>query len=1280
MGWSFVQSSFLGGLWSKMAQGRVDSPHYKTALDVCENYYPVEQGSLLRRQGTRFLSHTRRGNKGKLVPFDFSIVQPYQIEFTNLFARFYMGISHVFTDPSKGIINISTATPAVVTTSSPHGWTTGDDVIFEIGGPPCRATLLCNRQFTITVIDTVSFSIADAMTQAAIDGSVIAWTPSIGADDTVFRILELASPYTTAQLTDNKLHRTQDETTVVFLRDDVQPYVLAEGGTFFTLTPAVFLDGPYLNINTTTTTMTPSGTSGSITVTASSITGVNDGLGFQTTDIGRAIRLRSVPANWAIGTTYAIGTLVTGTDGNIYTSLTAGNIAHNPVNDINNWAVSASGIVWNWGTVTARASTTVVTVLLKGDTALLNTTATTTWRLGLFSDTTGWPTCGGFHEDRLWFGGVLGNRFDASKSGDHYNFAPTSTDGTVADDNAIAATFTAEDVNQLLWFTTQDDGMWAGTPAGIWRIRASSLDDPITPSSIQARRVIKFASADEGAISAPKTILYTQRQKRKVLEIVDLGQAKPDAINLSQTAEHLGAGGFEEISYMQEPTPMLWARRAKTVTNSAGDLRGNLAACSYKRTDENAYAGWHEVYLGSDRLADNISTGPTKDNLGETLFLITSDPDDDTAPRFVEMLTPMFDDNTEAWDAWFVDTGIVPCCASLSGNLTTGNLSFYGLHALEGESVCPFIAGIDVGPRTVSNGAVVVALGSDPDGILTGAFLTSVAGQAYDYHDTSVQVLVGVGSAPAPAVTIPSILGYIGTSTGPTGNVSGSNNSSLLVDWDNSRAYIPSLGNTTKGIVAFNLDTGARLNDETVTQLGTTEFNYASGGAFDLTKTGEFVFISHFANSSEIGAVGSALVAPATTFGAAGSSLSPSTSSRVLQPAFLMSLEQGGGSQLYQFSSLATPGEVYEYGGVLAGGLVISGVEPQETWMIPCKGDFNASWGVLYAIGTPTGAGGAGGTSTTPFSVYRINGGISLVGTVSPTQVDATWTNFTEIGGLAFDSTDGNLLTFARTTDVVTHQVYLMKLNSRTAAVMWKIAVTQIPPNADYQMNKSRIKAGTFFYLDATSTMRTINTVAGTSTSQTITGLATGGAQISDDVSNSLILFTGYSPGTLTPIGPWMGSPGNHTSVSNFWVRVFMGTIGGQDRTRLAADTIYEIGAPIGFCYRSRGRLLRPDSGNDAGAQAGSPFAKTRRLHWWGGSFYRTRSMSVGFDFDHLRPVQFRPAPNRAVIAAPTLFSGIVSTTVDDEYGFKGQLSFEQVHAYPGVITALAGFLQLTDK
>ena len=151
------------------------------------------------------------------------------------------------------------------------------------------------------------------------------------------------------------------------------------GHTSWSLVQVAWQDGPWLEENETTTTLTFSAATGlGVTVTASAITGINDGEGFKATDVGRLIRL---------------------TDGTLN---------------------------WGWAIITAWTSTTVVTVDVRR--TVVVTTAETKWRLGSWSATTGYPICGTFYEQRLFAANTTEQpqTFWAAQTADFENMAPDS--------------------------------------------------------------------------------------------------------------------------------------------------------------------------------------------------------------------------------------------------------------------------------------------------------------------------------------------------------------------------------------------------------------------------------------------------------------------------------------------------------------------------------------------------------------------------------------------------------------------------------------------------------------------------------------------------------------------------------------------------------------------------------------------------------------------------------------------------------------------------------------
>ena len=183
---------------------------------------------------------------------------------------------------------------------------------------------------------------------------------------------EISSPYTTAQLFDLKFAQSAD---VMYICNENHPVkkLSRTGHTSWTLADVDFTDGPYLDSNTSSTTMTPSGTSGSITITASSNV-------FVSTDVNRFI-------NFSGG----------------------------------------------YAKITSFGTSLAVTATVEED--FDNTNAVTDWKLGAFSTTTGFPRCVSFFEQRLVFAGTSNQpqTMFFSKSGDYENM----TSGTNDDDAMI---------------------------------------------------------------------------------------------------------------------------------------------------------------------------------------------------------------------------------------------------------------------------------------------------------------------------------------------------------------------------------------------------------------------------------------------------------------------------------------------------------------------------------------------------------------------------------------------------------------------------------------------------------------------------------------------------------------------------------------------------------------------------------------------------------------------------------------------------------------------------
>ena len=223
-------------------------------------------------------------------------------------------------------------------------------------------TQVNGKRFKVASVATNTFQLQDIDGNNVNTSSYTAYSSGGIAN----RVYTLTTTYLTADLFQIKYAQSAD---VMYLcHPDYSVKKLSRTGhTSWTITEVDFTDGPYLDDNITTTTfgMSTHTVGTGRTLTASAVTGINNDTGFQSTDVGRLFTFR---------------------DG--------------------------------YGEITAITSTTVATVTVIKD--MGSSSTTTDWALGAFSDTTGYPSCVSFYEQRLVFAGTEAQpqTLYFSKSGD----------------------------------------------------------------------------------------------------------------------------------------------------------------------------------------------------------------------------------------------------------------------------------------------------------------------------------------------------------------------------------------------------------------------------------------------------------------------------------------------------------------------------------------------------------------------------------------------------------------------------------------------------------------------------------------------------------------------------------------------------------------------------------------------------------------------------------------------------------------------------------------------
>ena len=1342
---SSLQTSFLGGEWSQSYQGRADLPAYGTAMNVCLNGIPLEEGAWGRRSGDRFAATTRAGVPGRIIDFDWSQSQPFSVEFTDGHLRFFSGAGGlVLSNDPQGILSISTANPAVVTTPGDNPWITGDMVQFNStdASRGANMAILRNRQFSIVVLTANTFQIFDPITGAGIDGSTINFDPT-DLTNQVARVLDLVSPYTGGNWASVKVVQSSQPNQLILLHPTVEPYVLTPGfnpnnplqsgfaGTYgiFTLAPAVFADGPYLD-PVAGSLATPSAKTGiitftitfaayaggttypaGVTVTSSgldyislvdgnvgntpassptywSLVGVGSAVsqvGFQSTDIGRMIRIFSQPPTWAVGTAYTTGEAVT--YNNAYYSAIAGSTGAQPDVSLSDWLPSPADATWSWGRITGIVSQTEVDIQLVGpDLLYTGSKSILVWQLGLYTATGPvYPTCGTYHEGRLWLTGAAVNRFDTSSSNDLFNMAPTGPDGTVADSNGISAIANSEDVETFVWMLPDHTGIIAGSQAGEWLVQASSLGDPITPTNIQIHRQTKFGCADVLPRRANLALLIVHRYGRKILEMVAdyFASGRFFGRNLNERAKHLTPTVIEEITYVQELVPTIWARTGG----------GSLIGCTYKR--ESSFAseapteyGWHRHSLGSGRTIESLTSGPSVDGTYDTVGLVTnqtnsSDPHYNI--RHVTYLSNMFQETDDIYHAAFVDDAVAPASAVFVGTAPnfTG-VTFNGLWHLNGESVAAFVCGVDCGQFTVSNGSITV----DFAGLFTLAQFESVAqsGESFGSLTVNIKEVQSTPHTPVAPVSPGTILSYIDTAA-----ISGVSGDGLMLDWTNGYVYIAEDGsNTSGGVNKFQISSGTFIQGATCdTIFGNTSDSINSAPKWCGPDGNLYVTGNNYMHK----------ISPALSRIASfpnDTSAAPTPTS-VTAPSCICAVKAGNSTFLLGAGKNTSGGAAYLWAmdadTMLFAGHA-EGLARYGQCIVPGFG--GPGWGEAFTLaGLATTADSLNlyrtvvneGAAAWPIASWpTVNPNIStlLVGTIMPADIDATWTNCTSLTPMLFDETDGNVIVILVTTDSVTNPRYMVKLSTKDCSLIWQLVLTEAMGSGNSNAwGMSRIRYNQVVIMEGGSSgvMKFIDTTTGAITySESVPschGWVLGSAAF-DDTTGTYLSQNTYDSGTSGAPVQAGSTPGTFSSQ---FCTISLGA-GMKGYIPTVVVTNYSFPTGIGFTYTSQGQILRALSPQESGARNGPALAKTRRNFKFSALLTQTQGIQFGTEFADthvpMRAAQFK-SPGGTPFTLLQLYNGVYRGTIEARYDYDNMLCWQITRPYPAIVSAAGNFTHTQD-
>lgn len=302
------------------------------------------------------------------------------------------------------------------------------------------------------------------------------------------------------------------------------------------------------------------------------------------------------------------------------------------------------------------------------------TSATSDWRMGQF------PAAICFCQDRLVLaGGDDPNRAHMSKSADHLNF----TQGDV-DDDAIEFQILGDEIQDIRSVIASRKSLMVITDAGEWEVSSGlSSDSTITPNSVKVEQHENTGGYAMSVKRAGGAFLYVDRTAKKLMG-VRYSFEKDGFVTdeHSLPSNHITAGGIVDTAWQHAPDRILWC------------VRGDGGLLGFTFAPEHKVWGWHRH--DTDGKFESVETLPAKTQ--DETWVLTNRTIGGADERFIEIMAPPFDHETELEDAICLDCGL-----TYDGAPTT---DFYIPH-LAGKTVLILADGAVEQPQTVAPDGLV---------------------------------------------------------------------------------------------------------------------------------------------------------------------------------------------------------------------------------------------------------------------------------------------------------------------------------------------------------------------------------------------------------------------------------------------------------------------------------------------------------------------------------------------------------------------------------------------
>ena len=497
-------SNFQYGEVSPSLISRTDTNVYGNSAKKIENFFLRSEGGLLKRFGTEKIYefdttvNSAKIQQIRLLPFIFSDDERYIVCLENAKIRVFI------IDPSTGVVSL-TATITADTNSAALPF--DDDMLNEITFTQAGDVMFLAHQTFMTrklvrtsltafQVETVTFSPSAngykmlqphysfqgagvTLDPSASDGNGITVTTSSPYFDITGS--QTGGDYLSSKHVGVTLRYHQNEITITSVQSTTQ----ATGN---------ILDELYVHLEPD-----------SIETTASSA---------------------DIEITWALHGLQAGDTIVISN---------AGNVGGINANQINGTEVIQEIIDENVFVVTAGGSANE-SAIGGGSPRIVTHAPTTEWGEQSYSTLRGFPAAVAFHENRLWFGGTLGqpDGIWASRIGEYFNFDV----GDAEDDDALDLTASIGEINTIRHIVSNRD-LQIFTSTSELYIPAFT-EKPITATNAQIKRQTPYGSSFVKPESLDGATIYSQKSGSIIREyIYSDAEAAYVATSISSLSSHI---------------------------------------------------------------------------------------------------------------------------------------------------------------------------------------------------------------------------------------------------------------------------------------------------------------------------------------------------------------------------------------------------------------------------------------------------------------------------------------------------------------------------------------------------------------------------------------------------------------------------------------------------------------------------------------------------------------------------------------------------------------------